>query len=309
MKKKFSVGLTLETTIEEFESFLCKYHSYIYEFYFSLPLGDRFHSRKKVSDFFTLRENIDKFWRLLHIIEAYQINLELALNTYRLQKQDIINSVKLLVDHDIKISSIVTLEKYYKEISFIFTDVPITASYNNELRTTSDLSKIRNKYDYVVIGGAGIRNVDFWEKIKSEKSAKIKLLLNNGCSFNCKWCSNSKLCKITFEKNILKNSPLYLYALQSIMPFELYENREIFDKIDLFKISNRSDSLAYLESCLNSYLYNQNEILVKEDYSNYRLWCRLKWFNEFYYKFDYEKIIDYKKEINENFFENDLRER
>ena len=46
--KRFSVGLTLDTTLELFEQFLSKYHKYIANFYFSLPMGDKFHSRVNV---------------------------------------------------------------------------------------------------------------------------------------------------------------------------------------------------------------------------------------------------------------------
>ena len=46
--KRLSVGLTLDTSLELFEQLLNKYHKYIANFYFSLPMGDKFHSRVNV---------------------------------------------------------------------------------------------------------------------------------------------------------------------------------------------------------------------------------------------------------------------
>ena len=41
--KRFSVGLTLDATLAEFEHFLAKYGRVIQNIYFSLPMGDKFH--------------------------------------------------------------------------------------------------------------------------------------------------------------------------------------------------------------------------------------------------------------------------
>ena len=300
LQKKFSVGLTLQTTEEEFSKLLDKYCPYIKEVYFSLPLGDRFHTRKNINNLFLKEENISKFWVLLNIVKKYSINLELALNTYKLDNDDIIEAATQLHKHNIKIDSVVTLEKYVENIKKHFPNIPLISSYNNEIRTIEDIKNLQYKYDSIVIGGAGIRNENIWKEIKVNRGEKVKLLLNNGCSFNCGWCSHSCECEKCFNSNIQQNSPMYLYALQSIMPYEIHNSLLDVEQIDLLKISNRSDSIEYLDKCLHSYIHNENKYWIEKSYTNYLLWCRLSWFYKYYKYFEYEKVVEYKKIIYEN---------
>ena len=43
--KRFSVGLALDTTLDEFNELLDQYAWAIENIYFSLPMGDKFHAR------------------------------------------------------------------------------------------------------------------------------------------------------------------------------------------------------------------------------------------------------------------------
>ena len=102
--------------------------------------------------------------------------------------------------------------------------------------------KIPEYFSTVVLGKQYLRNFkEINHLIKDGR--KIKLLLNNGCSFNCGTCRNgTEQCFETVKNNLVNNSLDDLFAIQTIFPWELYEiTKRVEDYSKLFfKISNRT---------------------------------------------------------------------
>lgn len=48
--KCFSCGLALDVSLQAFDGFLDRYEKYIDHFYFSLPMGDKFHAKTRVDE-------------------------------------------------------------------------------------------------------------------------------------------------------------------------------------------------------------------------------------------------------------------
>ena len=126
-----------------------------------------------------------------------------------------------------------------------------------------------------------------------DKGFNLKLLVNNGCSFNCKGCKNgNRQCQSTFLDNLENNSLNYLFALQSFYPFELHELLSSIDiPIESIKISNRTDGYTYLDKCLESYIYNiDTDKYLEDGLKNYRLWSRLAAFYPYFNELDNKEI-------------------
>ena len=87
-KKRFSVGIAIETTLSDFEGMLENYGRYIDNFYCSLPLGDKFHGRTHVANQFKNPENIQKFWEIAKMINKSDVGFEIVFNTDKLTKED-----------------------------------------------------------------------------------------------------------------------------------------------------------------------------------------------------------------------------
>ena len=295
-KKIYNVGLVLNSTVEEYKDFLDKYVEYIDSIYFSLPLGERFHSRIKIRDQFRIKSVVDTFWKILKLIKTYDIKLELVLNTYRLNDNDIEISSRELKRHNIEVDSIAILDEYYDAANKCFPKQKKVFSYNNGIRSVEDLKKISNKYDSYVLGSNLMRDLSVKKYIVDELKSEVILMVNNGCSFNCHFCRNSNLCRTVFENNLKHKSINELYAEQSFFPSELKEELvKNYNYNNLIKISCRSSNLNYLYKCMDSYIDCEEEKYIKIAPNNYNLWCRLAVFGDYYEKLDYNRIKLIKK--------------
>lgn len=295
--KKFNVGLTLRTTLKRAEKFFAKYARYIDEVYFSLPLGDRFHSRKTVCRQFKAFGSKKKFWKLLKIIKSHGIKLEMVLNTGSLTESDVTAAKDLLAANGVEIDSVCFMDEYYSLVEKHFPDKLRICSYNNLFQSLKDVDRIKNDYDRFVLGGALIRSGEALDFVHEKKNAETILLLNNGCSFNCRGCRQAAFCEPTFKNNLKHSSLEYLYALQSILPHELYDGTVCVEKVDKFKISNRSSGIGYLFKCIDSYMNDNALSYIKKNKNNLALWCRLGQFWGKFTKIDVEKMLGYKSEI------------
>lgn len=298
-KKKFNVGLCLNTKLDEFSRFLDDYHEYIEEIYFSLPLGNKFQTRFVIAKQFQSEKTVRMFWELLPIIRSHGIKLELVLNSYELGAEDVLRARETLDSHEIKCDSVCCLDSYYPAVRESFPDASLICSYNTGIRTMDKLRGISNEYDAFVIGNALIREREAPEYIRSIGKKTI-LLINNGCSFNCTWCRNKHECKETFDKNLKEHSAEYLYAKQSILPCELRNGTIDPELYDMFKISTRSSDVRYLRHCIDSYISNNAASYLKRSKRNLGLWGRLGHFWPRFYFMNTKKILEYKKEITGN---------
>lgn len=295
-EKRFSVGVTLGMTLAENKAIIDEFKDNIYDMYFSPPMGAKYHTRKQVTSELELEGSEEYLWEFLNYIKQNDIKLELALNTFRLNEKDIINAIDYTLNH-IHIDSIVTQDKYADLIRSKYPNVPLTYSYNNNIRTLQELEDIRSLlYTDVVLGSSSIRDFEMFRYLKN-KGFRTRYLINNGCSFNCLWCSCSQFCLNIFEMNLRKYSVDELYALQSIFPWELHSHTKNEWSIDIIKISSRTSTYDILRRCLYSYINNINKEYILENVRYYYLWGRLGHFSKYHHIFNYEKIDSIKKRI------------
>lgn len=292
--KKFLIGLPLSADVYEWDLFLNEYFEFIQSVYFSVPLGEKFHSRRHIAEQFKDEETVERFWELLKVTKRANVELELVLNTPLLSEEDIANAVKLLDEHDISVHSVTCLDKYYVQICKVFQDVKINYSYNNFLNDISDISRSEHKYDGCIVGRQNVRNVPIFNGLR-KAGVDVILLLNNGCSHMCGWCHSHEHCRKAFDFALNSTSAQQLYAEQSVMPFEINDGYIDTSAVRYFKINNRNSDLSYLIRCLKSYIFNYNNVDCLADYS---LWGKLAWFEEYYKSFDLREIIEMKKQLS-----------
>lgn len=297
--KKFNVGLTLETNYKAFAAFLEKYHSYIHSFYFSPPVGRRFHTRNKVAQAFWLPGKKRMFWKMLELIKSYDIELELLFNTLRLDEEQVGRAAQLLQDHQIQVDSVCFLEAYYPAVRKYFPGKKYILSFNNGYQRKEQIRQALREYDaqVFVLGTSFIRNNRMFAYLH-EQGKQTYLILNNGCSFNCDTCNNVlSVCEQSFHKNLQKHSVEYLYALQSIFPHELRDGSIDPSYITCFKLSNRSSNLKFLQGAMDSYITGRVDDYVRADKNNYAFWGRAGYFWKYFPKMDLDKIRQYKEQI------------
>lgn len=294
MYKKFSFGLSLNITLKEYSTIIKNYGDYIKEVYFSLPLGKEFHTRKAVVDEYDSIDATKKLYSILSLFKSNGIKLEAVINQYRIPQEKIIKAINFL-KNEINVDSICSLDEYIDVIYQEFPDIYLISSFNNLKRNSNDIKGTSHKYNQIVVGKNFLRDFTLLNRIKDE-GFSCKLLLNNGCSFNCGSCrSGSNACKKVFEKNVLKISPHILYAIQSFFPSELRQLIENNIQVDEFKISSRPCTYKYLDKCLDSYINNKEEYYINKSNDNYYLWGRLAHFTPYYSEFNYNEIQNIKK--------------
>ena len=296
--KVFNIGLPLQTNRNEFYDFISSYKEYIHSIYFSLPLGDRFHTREIICNQFKNEETINLFWDLLKMVQEAGIKLELLFNTYHLTDNDFIVSQEMIQRYNIHIDFVALLDSYYNKVKELFPAATYVYSFNNfyNFKSSDTINKIVENYDYCVLGRSHIRNNDLF-KMLSSNGVNVVLLLNNGCSFNCLTCRKSNLCNAVFLNNLKEYDINYLYALQSVMPFELHNGIINKNFVKLYKIASRSGDIDYLKKCMDSYINNRTFDYINESPQNYLLWCRLRHIGAFADNLDIKEILANKESI------------
>lgn len=294
---KFNIGLPLSSNVKKFRKFLEKFHQNIDSVFFSLPLGMSHQTRSRVHRFFCKEKNVAAFWKMLQLVKEFGISLELLLNAYTLVPEDVKKSSVLLAEHNIEVDAVCPLEHLYEETLRHFPNKKIIYSYNNGIRSIADFDKANQKYncDYYVIASSCIRNNELFRHIH-QSGKKVILLLNNGCSYNCNWCKDNGSCMKTFQQNRKKHSVEYLYALQSILPNELFDGTIDLSSIDLLKFSNRTSSIDYTKKGLDSYI-SGNMLKYVRNRRNYSLYARMQGFWRYFLFLRLRKIKEYKEEI------------
>lgn len=296
--KKFSFGLSLNITMEEYKKILSKYKPYLSSAYFSLPLGKEFHTRIGVVQEYDQEDADKKLMNILGLLKDNNIKLEVVINQYNLREELLISAIEYL-KNVMEIDAICTLDEYVDIIRQYFPKIYLVSSFNNLKRNYDDIKNTNKQYNQIVIGKNFMRD-DKAMKLIKDSGFDIKLLLNNGCSFNCLSCRKGYECKNIFNQNLRHCTINELYAIQSFLPFELQylEDKIEIDRIKEFKLSSRPCTYEYLDNCLGSYLMLNNEYYyVNQHLKNYHLWCRLAHFNEFYGQLDLDEIIKIKEEL------------
>lgn len=298
-EKRFSVGIAMETTLSEFENMLKKYGKYIDNFYGSLPLGDQFHGRVHVAKQFKDTKNAQKFWKIVKLLNEYDVNFEMVFNTDNLTEEDFYLCRNELKKHEVTVNKIAILDKYYEQVHTIFQNVKLVNSVNNMPNTIEGIRNTSHLYDEIVIGRQFIRNVEAFRIVTDELGADCVLLVNNGCSHICGGCRSFDYCKGCYEKEKKRTSAEYLYALQSILPYEISENYFDTSAVKLFKLSTRNADTEFICKCLDSYIHDNGKEYVDRSRHHYLLWSRLMWHQDYFDYFDYERIRKIKQKICE----------
>ena len=296
--KRFLVGLTMKTTPREFDKFLGKYSYYIEQIYFSIPLGEKFHSRIAVQQSFEDEQNVALFWELLEIAKKHGIKLDMVLNTLDLTERDVADAFEALRNHGITLDVITTLDQYYDFLLPHIQGEKLFCSYNNALRGIGDIEKIKHSYDSYVLGNSLMRSIKVHKYVREQLGKEVCLLINNGCSFNCTWCGHSEDgCESAFKRGIEKHTVEYLYAHQGVFPEELRNGTIRMEYINTIKISNRSSDIKYLKRCLDSYINNRLTPYLWISRHNYSLWCKLLWFAPYYRTMSFKAVMAEKQKI------------
>lgn len=294
MIKKYSIGLSTDITITEYQKLLVQYGDYIDYIYFSVPISDKFQSRKNIYTNFSMEKATFFLREVIDLFKLYNVKIELALNTYQITPEDI-KLVSNYVEHSLKRmpDAIVSNYSLINKINIFFPNVYNIVSFNSCIKKELDLMHISNIYDEIVLGSSSIRNYYFWKKVH-DYNFKCRLLLNNGCSFNCGSCANSNKCFDVFNQNVKRYSIDYLYALQSLYPSEVKKYISTNPYIDGYKISNRNCSFVYLKKCLDGYINGDDKI--NDGTEHFYYWARLSHFSKYKHTLN-EKKINYFKEI------------
>lgn len=276
MEKKFSIGLTFEMAKYEFLEILNKYDENIKEVYFSLPLGDKYHTRLTVAkNLDPSRISFNEFIEYLKIIKSKNKDLCLALNTFMIDQNDVMQAIEKVMQ-EIEIDSIVTFNKYASIIKENFPKINLCITIHEGITSNNEVDRLNKEIKSVVIGNSEVRNIPLLSYIKN-KGFDTKLLLNTGCS--CRDFCKGNSCKKDFNKNLNKYNYNLLYAIQSIMPFELQNYIAKRDIVDVFKIANRDCDYQWLDKCLNSYINNINYEIAECGNNIFNLWGRFTWLN------------------------------
>lgn len=294
-QKRFSIGLPVMDSVEVFDRFLDEYAVYIENVYFSLPLGDRFHSRVVTQRILRDSEKIPYFLKLLRCVSRHGIGLEVLFNTDGLTDEDIRQAKAFMDENGIEPQAIGLRNAYYSVVKKLYPNKELVYSFNNFPRDRSAYFSDGLDYHQYVVGRQYIRDRELLRQIRS-RGARTVLLLNNGCSFRCGGCGNGNHCHDAYFGEREVYSPEYLYALQSIFPFEIHEGYIDTSLVDLYKIASRNADVAYLRECLDSYIRNDASG-VEEDPDRYLLWSRLTWHSDYFTKFDYHRLREIKGEI------------
>ena len=277
-KNKFSFGIDLNISINDYKKIIEKYKDYLSSVYFSLPFGERFHTRRLMIEEYKQKNAIEKLKEILMLFRNNNIKLEAVINQYNI-KEDELKEALYKLDNYIKVDTICCLDEYIDIINEHYNnDMYLISSFNNRTIHEDSIYNINNKYDMIVLGREFLREPDLIKKVK-RRGFDIKLLINNGCSFNCRTCRyGGEECVQVFKSNLKKFNIEELYAMQSFFPWELYRLMESFKDeniINEIKISSRPSTFEYLNDCLKSYIFDEDEkIYIVKNEKKYHLYGR-----------------------------------
>lgn len=152
-----------------------------------MPLGEEIHIREAVIEEYSRKGAIEKFRNILILFKENDIKLEVVFNQYGISRQKMIDALKYI--KNIPIDLICTLDEYVNIIREYYPSIYLVSNFNNDNKICIDTK--RNMYNQIVIGRRYLRDIETIKMIK-KNGLDIKLLLNNGCSFNCGTCRMGK---------------------------------------------------------------------------------------------------------------------
>lgn len=289
--KRFSVGLNLSESYSALAEFIRKYQACLSSIYFSIPLGKAFYSRSELENEFKTPDAEEKLFSVLALMRECGIRSELAINIYGLGETEL-DCVDDYVDRNgLQLDEIVCLAEYGQHFRAAYPRAEIKYSFNNP--TLRQLES----FDSIVVGKGYLRNKLIRHALLAEGKSLV-LLLNNGCSFRCRFpCGDSGFCESLLKPTVDKYGVDYAYALQSFFPEELKRLllTDEYAATYRLKISNRPLGLAYTCAALDAYLsLGDVGALIWEDVNNYALFCTMRQLLLRREEFHYDRILQYK---------------
>lgn len=287
-KNRFSIGLSLAISVDEYKQIIEKFGDYIYGIYFSPPLGKQFHSRHVIAEQLEMKENVDRLFQVLELFEHCGFVVDADINMSPLTNEDIESFIEFIKQNKI-VTEITAIEPYGKVIHQFLPNMKMLYSFNNFYSG----EKVPDYYETIVLGKKYLKD---YQSINSliASGKKVKLLINNGCSYNCGTCRNgTKQCFKTVSDNLKMESVNELYAKQTLFPWELYELVRRIDNNNnlIFKISNRTSGFSYLYKCLKAYTeFQYIHPYIDEGIHNYALFSRIGPMEAHFDELNYEMI-------------------
>lgn len=337
LKKKFCIGFSLNLDSYEWYELFREYGDYIYEIYFTPPIDDkRLHIhpdvQKQLKD--TKYANF-KTTQMIKIAKEHGIRVNMVLNTKKSSDVEVVWLAKdWCVKNNIKPDTLTVMDHLYMDALLAFdVDTEFTYSYNNNIKDSKFLERCDGNYEYVEIGNRSLRNIEIFNAINDD-GGEIEVILNNGCSHNCSWCSSKKNnCKDVIDRNIEKYGLLHLMALQSVYPFEMrdyydnitiktrqsttYEDKkghtvwrnevvELHMSASLYKLNTiRYSNYWDFKKTLNLYINNINPTSIQEFYHTCVLDELLEYVDKYEFsKKDWNEIMKIKKSLWKDALEN-----
>jgi collagenase-like PrtC family protease len=256
--KKFVVPY-VDQDIDFWERMHSKYNDYIKEVYFPWPDEETGTGRPKQPDRF-----------LLKFLESKILPVSLLINPIVLPYP--VNEIK-----DKLIEKIAYYLKYYRLVGITvanpelastikktFPELEITASVLMNIYNEQQLLMLENNFDSLVPSHSIIRSISSLETIRKKFSAKIRIIVNEGCLTSCVFrtqhfyeMSNLKiLYPNSLCNNILRKKPWLRLTGDWILPQHIYLFDGIYDELKLSGRISLQNSERYF-NVLESYIFSK----------------------------------------------------
>lgn len=271
-EKKLAIGLSLSLEPYEYNELFRKYGKYIKEIYFAPVINDEvFILHSDIGEQFKEEEKMsDRTKQILDLAKEYGIETNMVLNVRLDADESIVRrALNWCKQWGVTINKM-TVTDNVVVTAFVLSPLgcDLVSSFNNnlEFKDGKIIDDIRiDFYDEVVLGGRNLRNIDLIKFLK-ESDIRVEILINNGCSINCLYCSTmkSEFCEDIVDKNIEKNGLLYCMAVQSIYPSEIGIQYNKLG-VDTYKISSRQfGSYIDFKQTLDLYINDRDPVNAEE---------------------------------------------
>ena len=271
-EKKFAIGVSLSLEPYEYNELFKKYGKYIKEIYFAPVINDEQYTLHSeiAEQFKDTKFMSDRTKQICDLAKEHGIMLNIVINSSSSSNPSVVIRARDwwrkwgIIPHKITVTDNLAVAAFvYSPLS-----CETVSSFNNNLEFKDGEFSVDciEFYDEVVLGGRNLRNREMIKELH-KANCNVEILLNNGCSFNCLYCSTKKseFCEDIVDENIKKNGLLFHMAQQSVYPSEIerYYNHL---NISTYKISSRQfTSYIDFKRTLDIYI-NGNDPTNKDEF-------------------------------------------
>lgn len=271
-EKKFAIGVSLSLEPYEYNELFKKYGKYIKEIYFAPVINDEQYTlHSEIAEQFKDEDFMsDRTRQICDLAKEHGIMLNVVINSSSSTDPNVVIRARDwwrkwgITPHKITVTDNLAVAAFvYSPLS-----CDIVSSFNNNLEFKDGEFSVDciEFYEEVVLGGRNLRNREMIKELH-RANCNVEILLNNGCSFNCLYCSTKKseFCEDIVDENIKKNGLLFHMAQQSVYPSEIERHYNHLN-ISTYKISSRQfTSYIDFKRTLDLYI-NGNDPTNKDDF-------------------------------------------